>query len=182
MHLQCSCMFLQKNSQKSFQNEARAPKKTMPKTCYFLTSTFSRSCIDLGGSGASKLEPNWPSWAPRTLPKAFKIQFFGHMCPRCFPRGSKVAPKGSQGGPRGRFSEHFRWIWEPLFSIFLAVKTDYLNRHSRHHMYLLSDAITWKVHTYRLQATCLRKAGGMCVAQGIKLIHFQNKLIHFQSL
>ena len=36
-----------------------------------------------------------------------------------------------------------------------------------YHTYLLGDAITWKMYTYRLQATCLRKAGGMCVAQGI---------------
>ena len=66
-----------------------------------------------------------PSWSqidhlrlPGPSPKPLKIHFFGHMCPRCFPRGSKVAPKVSQGGPRGRFSENFRWIWEPFSVIF----------------------------------------------------------------
>ena len=102
-------MFLQQIIQTSFQNEARAPKKTMPKTYYFLTSTFSCSCIDFGGSWASKLEPNWPSWAPRTFPKASKIQSFEYMCPRCFPRGSRVAPKGFQGLDSGA-------TWAPSWS------------------------------------------------------------------
>ena len=47
-----------------------------------------------GSLWASKLEPSWLSWTPKALPKAFKIQSFGNMCPRCFPRGSQVAPKG----------------------------------------------------------------------------------------
>ena len=54
MFLQISGIFLQKSIQKSFQNEAWASKKTMPKTCYFWTSTFWRSCIDFGGSWGSK--------------------------------------------------------------------------------------------------------------------------------
>ena len=36
---------------------------------------------------------NWLQNLPRTLPKASKIHSFGNMCPRCFPRGSKVVPK-----------------------------------------------------------------------------------------
>ena len=134
--------FLQKIVQKPIENWVPAPKKSMPKTCFLLTSIVSRSSLDFEGSSASKLAPNWLSWAPRTLPKAFKIQFFGHMCPRCFPRGSKVAPKGSQGGPRGRFSEHFRWIWEPFFVILgcenwlyqPSLQTSYVLAEWRHHL------------------------------------------------
>ena len=114
----------------------------MPKPCFLFTLIVSRSSLDFEGSSACKLEPNWLSWAPRTLPKAFKIQFFGHMCPRCFSRGSKVTPKGSQGGPRSRFSEHFRWIWEPFFVIFgcenwlsqPTLQTSYVLAEWRHHL------------------------------------------------
>ena len=99
--------FLQKIDQKPFQNEVRELEKSMPKTCFLLTSIVSRSSLDFGGSLASKLEPNWSSWTPRTLPKASKIQSFGYILPRCFPRVPKVAPKGSQGGSRGRFLKDF---------------------------------------------------------------------------
>ena len=39
-----------------------------------------------------ELGPSWQFWTPRTVPGASKIQSFGSMCPRCFPRGSKLAP------------------------------------------------------------------------------------------
>ena len=29
--------------------------------------------------------------------EVLKINFLGYMCPRCFPRGSKVVPKGFRG-------------------------------------------------------------------------------------
>ena len=66
----------------------------------------------------SKLEPSCCLGLPRPSPKPLKSRFFGSMCPRCFPRGSKVAPRGSQGGPRSRFSDDFPRIWEPFFVIF----------------------------------------------------------------
>ena len=97
----------------------------MPKTYDFLTSTFSRSCIDFGGSWASNLEQNWPSWTPRALPRASKIQSFGGMCPRCLSRGSKKPPKEPQtsifGGfsmDLGTFFRHFR-----LVKLILLTKT-----------------------------------------------------------
>ena len=107
--------FLQKIDQEPFQNEVRELEKSMPKTWFLLTSIVSHSSLDFGGSLASKLEPNWSSWAPRTLPKASKIQSFGYILPRCFPRAPKVAPKGCQGGSRGRFLKDFWWIWETFF-------------------------------------------------------------------
>ena len=97
--LQFSYIFLQKIVKKSFEHEARARKKLMPKTHPFLISTFLCSCIDFGRSWASELEPNWPCWAPRTLPKASRTQSFGSMCPKWLPRGSKVLPKGVPRSP-----------------------------------------------------------------------------------
>ena len=85
------------------------------------------------------------------------------MLPKRLQSGSKRGPKEGPGIDFRRISDRFGG----LCSLFLAVKMHSLNQNSRYHMYLLSDAITWKVHTYRLQATCPRKAGGMCVAQGI---------------
>ena len=129
----------------------------MPKTCYFLTSTFSRSCIDFGGSWASKLEPNWPSWAPRALPKASKIQSFGSMCPRCFPRGPKVAPRASQGGSRSRFSEDFRQIWEAFFVIFGCENS--FSQPKLHVSYVLAE---WRHHlksTYSQTSSHMSKEG-----------------------
>ena len=107
-----------KNHPKTFSKRSPSALKIGAKNVLSFDTIVSRSNLDFGKSSASKLEPYWPSWAPRTLPKASKIQFFGHMCPRCFPRGSKVAPKRHQGGPRGRFSEYFRGIWQPFFVIF----------------------------------------------------------------
>ena len=52
--------WLQKTSQKPFQNEAETTKKSSLKTTCFLTSIFSRLGFDFGVSWASKLEPSWP--------------------------------------------------------------------------------------------------------------------------
>ena len=115
----------------------------MPKTCCFLISTFSPFCIDFGGSWASKLEPNWPSWAPRTRPKACKIQSFGSMCPRYFPRGSNVAPtsvprraqKSILGGisiDLGIFF-HFFWLWK-LISSQPKLQMSYVLAEWRYHL------------------------------------------------
>ena len=118
MLLQFLCISPSKNRPKTNPKLSPVPKKSMPKTCFLLTSIVSRSSLDFGGSLASKLEPNWLSWAPRTLPKASKIQSFGYILPRCFPRVPKVAPKGCQGGSRGRFLKDFWWIWDIFFVIF----------------------------------------------------------------
>ena len=67
--------------------------------------------------------------------------FWAHvskMLPKRLQSGSKGVPRRAQRSIFGAFSMNLGAV----FSIFLAVKTDYLNRHSRHHMYLLSDAIT----------------------------------------
>ena len=45
---------VQKTYQKPFQNEVRTMKKSMSKTCWFLTSIFGGSGLDFGGSWASK--------------------------------------------------------------------------------------------------------------------------------
>ena len=50
---------IEKTYQKPFQNEVRTMKKSMPKTCCFLTSIFWGSGLDLGASWASNLEPSW---------------------------------------------------------------------------------------------------------------------------
>ena len=103
---------------------------------------------------------------PGPSPKPLKSSFLG----TCVQDASQEAPKWPQRAPKEGPEVDFWSIFDgfgSLFSLFLAVKIDYLNRNSRYHVYLLSDAITGKVHTFRLQATCLRKAGGMCVAQGI---------------
>ena len=50
---------IKKNYQKPFQNEVRTMKKSMSKTCCFLTSIFGGSGLDFGGSWASNLEPSW---------------------------------------------------------------------------------------------------------------------------
>ena len=50
---------VQKTYQKPFQNEVRTLKKSMPKTCCFLTSIFSRLGLDFGASWASNMEPSW---------------------------------------------------------------------------------------------------------------------------
>ncbi len=59
----CFCNFqrfsAQKTYQKPFQNEVRTMKKSMSKTCCFLTSIFQGSGLDLGASWASNLEPSW---------------------------------------------------------------------------------------------------------------------------
>ena len=58
----CSCNFhvfsIQKTYQKPFQNEVRTMKKSMSKTCCFLTSIFGGSGFDFGESWASNLEPS----------------------------------------------------------------------------------------------------------------------------
>ena len=132
----------------------------MPKTCYFLTSTFSRSCIDFGGAWTSKLEPNWTSWAPRTLPKASKIQSFGSMCPRCLPRDSKKAPKKPQTSIFGGFS--------------MDLGGPGLQNSSQIEAWRLQNGIVSNGRYHHLKSTYLhasshlsKKAGGMCVAQGI---------------
>ena len=84
---------VQKTYQKPFQNEVRTLLKSIAKTCCFSTSIFSGLGLDFQGSGASKLEPSWTSWASRTLPKASKIQSSGEMCPRCCPREPKMGSK-----------------------------------------------------------------------------------------
>ena len=92
----------------------------MLKTWFLLKSIVSRSSLDFEGSLVFTLEPNWLSRAPRTLPKVFKIQFFGHMCPRCFSRGSKGDPRSAQRSIFEAFSMNlwtfFRyfWLWKPI--------------------------------------------------------------------
>ena len=62
----CFCNFhafsVQKTYQKPFQNEVRTMKKSMSKTCCFLTSIFWGSGLDFGASWASNLEPCWQFW------------------------------------------------------------------------------------------------------------------------
>ena len=72
----CFCNFhafsVQKTYQKPFQNEVRTMKKSMPKTCCFLTSIFWGSGLDFGASWASNLEPSWQFWPPDLKALAFQ--------------------------------------------------------------------------------------------------------------
>ena len=59
--------FLQKTSQKPFQNEVRTLPKSMPKMRCFSTSIFSGFGLDLGGSWAFKWEPSSPFWPHKSF-------------------------------------------------------------------------------------------------------------------
>ena len=99
--------FLQKTSQKPFQNEVRTLPKSMPKTCCFLTSIFSGFGSDFGGSWASKLEPSW-------LLKPLKTSWEAHF----YLLKLKVFKKWRLGGLRARFRRPRGSIFDLLGRIF----------------------------------------------------------------
>ena len=118
-------------------------KKRYQKHVVFWYWHFHDFASIFGGSWASKLEPNWSSWAPRTRPKAYKIQSFGSMCPRYFPRGSNVAPtsvprraqKSILGGisiDLGIFFHYF-WLWK-LISSQPKLQMSYVLAEWRYHL------------------------------------------------
>ena len=98
----------------------------MPKTCY------------LGLQVGAKLAVLGTQDPPQSLQNLVFWEHMSKMLPKRLQSGSKRGPKE---GPEVDFWSIFDEFGS-LFSLFLAVKTDYLNRHSRHHMYLLSDVIT----------------------------------------
>ena len=108
-HFACCMHFCFKKPTKTFPKRRPNPSKIDAQNMLlFLSSVFFRLWPRFENLWASKLEPSWLSWTPMTLPKAFKIQSFGSTRPRCFPRGSKVAPKGI---PRKAQSSIFGGFW-----------------------------------------------------------------------
>ena len=151
------------SSKKSSKNPSKMRSERLKTQCQ-KRAFFWHRLFRVLASILEGLQP--PSWSqidrlglPGPSPKPLKIQFFGHMCPRCFPRGSKVAPKESQGGPRGRFSKNFRWIWIPFSVIFgcenwlsqSILQISYVLAEWRRHlkryflMYFLSDSHRLKI-------------------------------------
>ena len=63
----CSHAFsIQKTYQKLVQNEVRYLQKSMLKTLCFSISIFSRLGVGFPISWASKIEPSWSFWLPKT--------------------------------------------------------------------------------------------------------------------
>ena len=91
----------------------------MLETACFPTSIFGGSGLHFGESWASMLEPSWPFWAPRTVPGVSKIQSFGSMSPRCFPRGSKVTPIRVLRRPQRSIFEGFSMDLGSFFRYFI---------------------------------------------------------------
>ena len=117
--------------------------------CCFLSSVFFGLWPRFCCSWVSKLEPSWPSWIVNTLPKAFKIQYFGSMCPRCFPRGFQVIPKGIPRKAQRSIFEGFLIDLKTIFCYFWhAFLISIQNNCSHEHEKNAEPA------TYRLQATC----------------------------
>ena len=98
---------------------------------------------------ASIWEGLWPpSWSqigrpglPGPSPKPPKSNLLGTFCQDASQEALKWAQRGPKEGPEVHFSRIFDGFGK-LFWLILAVQIDYLNRNSRYHMYLLSDAIT----------------------------------------
>ena len=145
----------------------------MPKTCDFLTSTFSRSCIDFGRSWASKLEPNWPSWAPRTLSKASKNRIFwvhvSQMLPKRLQSGSNKGPKE---GPEVGFGRIFQLSCIPLVPVWTSDCHATLSMLACGHiMFFLLLSPTW----FCIYLRCSFKPFGAAVcAQHIEFTFLEN--------
>ena len=133
-------------------------KKRCQKHVIFWHRLFRAHASILEGLGLPSLSQIRRLGLPGRSQKPPKIESFGYMCPRCFPRGSKVAPKGFQGSLEIDFGRIFDRFGS-LFSLFLAVKINYLNRNFRYHMYLLSDTITWTVRTSIQSLSHMSKEG-----------------------
>ena len=87
----------------------------MLETACLPTSIFGSLGLLFEKSWPSMLEPSGSFWAPRAVPGASKIQSFGSMCPRCFPRSSKVAPtrvpRRAQRSVLEGFSSFLVFLW-----------------------------------------------------------------------
>ena len=133
------------SSKKSSQNPSKMRSGHLKNRCQkhiiLLHRVFRIFASILGGLGP----PSWSQvghfWLPGSSLEPLKSNLSGVCAQDASQEAPKWLQKGSQGGPRGRFWSIFDEFGS-LFSLFLDVKTDYLNRHSRHHMYLLNDAIT----------------------------------------
>ena len=110
MFLQLSCVLASKNLPKTLSKQGPNLSKIESKNHLLFY-------IDVLGFGslfwhpwASKLEPSWPSWPPRTLPKACKIQSFAQGA-------SQEAPKSLPRDPRTQFWNSWGLILKPPGSI-----------------------------------------------------------------
>ena len=116
----------------------------MPKTCYVLTSTFSRSCIDFGRSWGrlglqvgAKLAILHSQDPPRSLQNPVFWEHVSKMLPKRLQSGSKRGPKE---GPEVDFSRMFDRFGSP-FSLFLPVRIYSLNPNSRYERHLKSTYV-----------------------------------------
>ena len=107
-------ILLQKNYQKASQNDVRTLPKSMPRTCWFLTSIFSGFGLDFGASWASKLEPSWQFWLQKTMLGAL----LSHLKLNVFLNGVLECSRADFGGPRSRFWSLRASILEPQGSFF----------------------------------------------------------------
>ena len=110
MFLQLSCVLAWKNLPKTLSKQGPNLSKIESKNHLLFN-------IDVLGFGprfwnpwASKLELSWPSWSPRTLPKACKIQSFAQGA-------SQEAPKSLPRDPRAQFWNSWGLILKPPGSI-----------------------------------------------------------------
>ena len=110
MFLQLSCVLASKNLSKTLSKQGPNLSKIESKNHLLFN-------IDVLGFGplfwnpwASKLELSWPSWSPRTLPKACKIQSFAQGA-------SQEAPKSLPRDPRAQFWNSWGLILKPPGSI-----------------------------------------------------------------
>ena len=106
MFLQLSCVLASKNLSKTLSKQGPNLSKIESKNHLLFN-------IDVLGFGplfwnpwASKLELSWPSWSPRTLPKACKIQSFAQGA-------SQEAPKSLPRDPQKQFWNSWALIVKP---------------------------------------------------------------------
>ena len=105
------CIFPSKNHPKTLPKRGPNPSKIESKNDLLFNIDVLGFRPRFWNPWASTLELSWPSWSPRTLPKACKIQSFAQGA-------SQEAPKSLPRDPRTQFwnswslmrtSDGFRW-------------------------------------------------------------------------
>ena len=133
-------------------------KKRCQKHVIFWHRLFRALASILEGLGP----PSWSQIGRLGLPGRSQKPQKSNLLGICVPDASQEAPEWLQRGSKEGPEVDFRRIFDrfgSLFSLFLAVKVDYLNRNFRYHIYLLSDTITWKVHTLIQSSSHMSKEG-----------------------
>ena len=149
MFLQLSCVLASKTLLKTLSKQGPNLSKIESKNHLLFN-------IDVLGIGprfwnpwVSKLGLSWPSWAPRTFPKACKIQSFAQGA-------SQEVPKSLPRDPRAEFWNSWGLILEPPGSIWRPpglVFSSYFGSTGpkKEDMYFLSDASTFGCWLFDLQ-------------------------------